>query len=221
MKSAFKLFAVLVMLTCTVSIADAQFSNQHPDGVPMPPISERVKDRVGGPVAIGQQMLQRDDGGGVALIQSPAPPASGGGVIQLSAFGWLQPYVDTIVQALIVAGVGWLGKSKYTQWMDQSARDALELFAKNTASSLIADGFVHMSGKTVTVSNGALLNEANTAATRIPDALKRFGITPDLVASKIVDAIPQVAAGAAMIASAHTSAPSTNSNLPPTAATPA
>ena len=176
----------------------------------------------GGPVAIGQVAAQVDQQGRVAIIQAPAPAAAqGGGIIQLSAFGWLQPYVDSVVQALLAAGLAWIAKSKYTQWMDQSARDALEVFAKNTASSLIADGFVHMSGKTVTVSNGALLNEANTAATRIPDALKRFGITPDLVASKIVDAIPQVAAGAAMIASAHTSAPSTNSNLPPTAATPA
>lgn len=157
----------------------------------------------GGPVAIGQEMLRRDAGGNVTLIQAPPVPPSSGGMIQLSAFGWLQPYVDSIVQALLGLGVAWLGKSKYSQWLDQSGRDALEAFARNAASSLIADGFVQMQGKAIAVPSAALANEVNTAADRIPDAMKRFGITPGGLAQKIVDAIPQTPAGAAIVAGAH------------------
>lgn len=173
--------------------------------------------QVGGPVAVGQQMAQRDDGGRVAIVQAAAVSQQGGGVIQLSAFGWLEPYVDTIVQALIAAGLAWLGKSKYTQWMDETARDALETFLKNSASSLIADGFVQMRGKSVQVSDAAVVREVSAANARIPDALKRFGITPDVLAAKIVDAIPQTPAGAAIVASSHQDAPAKSSDwVPPT-----
>ena len=50
-----------------------------------------AKDANGGPVAIGQVAAQVDPQGHVAIIQAPpVPPApAGGGVIQLSAFGWL------------------------------------------------------------------------------------------------------------------------------------
>ena len=169
-----------------VQVATAQFAESKQEG----------------PVAVGQAQVQQNDAGRVAIIQAP-PAQTSGGVIQLSAFGWLQPYIDSIAQALLGLGLAWIGKSKYTQWMDQSARDALEAFTKNTASSLIADGFVKMQGKTVTVPSVALANEVNTAADRIPDAMKRFGITPGGLAQKIVDAIPQTPAGAAIVANAH------------------
>jgi hypothetical protein len=161
------------------------------------------QQQAGGPVAIGQVAAQVDPQGHIAIIQAPAPAPTGGGVIQLSAFGWLQPYVDTVVQALIVVFFGWLGKSKYSQWLDQSSRDALEVFVKNRASSLIADGAVRMQDKSVQVDNPLLYRAAAEATTAIPDALKRFGLSPDVVAAKIVDAIPQTSAGAAIIASAH------------------
>lgn len=174
--------------------------------VPRPSVAQSAgAASEGGPMAIGQVAAQVDPQGHVAIIQAPpAPPApTGGGVIQLSAFGWLQPYVDTIVQALIVVFFGWLGKSKYTQWLDQSSRDALEVFVKNRASSLIADGAVQMKDKSVHVDNPLLFRAAAEATTAIPDALKRFGLSPDVVAAKIVDAIPQTSAGAAIIAGAH------------------
>lgn len=198
MKSGFKFNGayVVALLCLVISVpvarhASAQFPNSLTVGTtPVP----------GGPVAVGQEMAHRSDDGRVTIVQ--APPASGG-VIQLSAFGWMEPYVDSIAQGLLGLGLAWLARSKYTQWMDQSARDALEAFTRNTASSLIADGFVHMEGKTISVHGAALASEANTAAERIPGALKRFGLTPGAVKQKIVDAIPQTPAGAAMVAASH------------------
>jgi hypothetical protein len=163
-------------------------------------------DQPGGPVAIGQAQAQVDPATQkVAIVQSTAPaPAPSGGVIQLSAFGWLQPYVDTVVQGLIVVAFGWLTKNGYTQWMDASARASVEVFVKNRASSLIADGAVRMQDKAVHVDNSFLYRAARESSTAIPDALKRFGLTPDVVAAKIIDAIPQTPAGASIIATAHT-----------------
>jgi hypothetical protein len=216
---------VLIAMAALITPAAAQFSAQHPDGVAMPPVEEATKGRVGGPVlvpsqsltvqsnaipggpvAIGQMQAEKDAATGkVTIVQAPAVAAApvSGGVIQLSAFGWLEPYVDSAVQGLIVLFFGILGKSKYTQWLDQSSRDALETFVKNRAASLIADGAVKMQNKSVHVDNPLLYRAASQASIAIPDALKRFGITPDVVAAKIVDAIPQTAAGAAIIADAH------------------
>jgi hypothetical protein len=149
--------------------------------------------------------------------QMAIAPAPSGGIIRLAAFGWLEPYVDTLVQLLIAAGFSWFAKTKYGQMMDKESREALEMFLKNRASSLIADGAVAMEGKSIVVSNAALAAEANQAARVIPGALKRFGLTPEVVGARIIDAIPQVAAGAAIVSQAHAKAPPP-SEAPPTAA---
>lgn len=144
-----------------------------------------------------------------------APAQAGGGIINIGqAFGTvLQPYVDAVVQALIVGGVGWVGwifKTKLGVTIDQGQRDALTKFLENAASSLVAAGAVQMQGKTVTVGSAAMAAEVNSAITRIPDALAHFGLdapgAAKLLEDKIVDAIPQVPAGAAIIAQAHATA---------------
>jgi hypothetical protein len=142
---------------------------------------------------------------GVAPV---SPPVQGGGLVEIGqAFGpFLQPYVDAIAQTLIVSAIGWvtwLLKTKLNISIDQGHSDALAKFVQGRANSLIADGFVKMNGLTVNVDNAAVANEANLALTMIPDAVAHFGVTPDQLAAKIKDAIPQVPAGAAIVASAH------------------
>lgn len=187
MKLIFKLAVILFALLPTAVFA--QFPNSAP----------------GGPVAVGQAQAQKDDAGKVAIVMAPPVEAAskGGGIIQLSALGWLEPYADSLVQALIAAGFAWFAKSKYSTMMDESSRAALEAFAKNRASSLLADGAVKLSGKSIDVHSAMLAQAAAESSTAIPDAMKRFGLTPDVVAQKIIDAIPQTAAGAAIIAQAH------------------
>ena len=141
-----------------------------------------------------------------------AAPTGGGGVINIGqAFGTiLQPYIDALVQALIVSAVGWLAwlvKNKLGVDVDAKQRDALQAFLLNTANSLIAAGAVKMQGTTVTVRSEALSAEVNTAISRIPDALKHFGLDAPTAAGilkdKILDAIPQTTAGAEIITQAH------------------
>jgi hypothetical protein len=204
-----RLLIVPALILALIVPAAAQFNNIHPEGIPMPPAGDVVAtQRVGGPVAIGQAQLQKDDGGKVALIQAPAP--AGGGLIQFSAFGWLEPYINSVANALILALVGYLVTALKTKWnidLDQGHRNALTTFLQNRAASLISDGAVKMQGKSVHVDNAMLARAASQASLAIPGVLKRFGLTPDVVAAKIVDAIPQTTAGAAIVADAHKANP--------------
>ena len=137
----------------------------------------------------------------------PPAPVQGGGIIDIGqALGpFLQPYVDALAQALICSLVGWVllvVKKKFNVTIDETHRDALITALQNQAGSLIADGFVKIQNGKVTVPSVALAESANEVMAVIPDAAARLGVTPDYVAKRIVDVIPQTAAGAAMIAAA-------------------
>lgn len=134
-----------------------------------------------------------------AQAAAPAPPpsqAAPGGVLDVgAAFGWLAPYVDTTVSAVLSALVGWvllLLKSKLNLSVDQSHRDALQSFVLRQASSLVADGFVRMQGLKVTVDSTALRNAAELAGRFTQEAVQHFGITPQTLQEMIVDKIPHV-----------------------------
>lgn len=145
---------------------------------------------------------------GVPTYVLPAPPAQGGSIIDVGqALGpFLQPYVDALVQAAIAAFVGWLGlilRKKFNIQIDEGSRNALTTALQNQAASLIADGFVKVeqNGK-ISVDDKFLAASANEIMAVIPDAAKRLGFTPEYLTKRIVDSIPQTAAGAAMIAAA-------------------
>lgn len=133
------------------------------------------------------------------------PKSNSGGFIQIgAAFGdFLQPYIDAAVQALIAALVGWLClvlKQRTGIEIDEKHRTALTQALSNQAGSLIADGMVKIEGEKISVPSEALAAAAKEAMAKIPQAAKHFGITPDFVAARIIDTIPQIAAGAQLIA---------------------
>ena len=142
------------------------------------------------------------------IVPAPKITEQGGGVINIGqAFSTiLAPYINAAVNALILAFVGWLGmilKNKFNVTIDEGHRAALVTALQNQAGSLIADGVVKMQGTRVTVPNAALAESANEIMAVIPDAAARLGFTPDYLAKRIIDVIPQTAAGAAMIAAAQ------------------
>ncbi len=204
-----KLALAFALVAALASPALAQFPSDKAATVATP----------AGPVVVGAAGAQVDPSGKVAIVAAPVVEQKSGGIIHLSAFGWLAPYVDTLLQGLIALGFAIIGKSKYSQWLDQSSRDALEVFLKNRASSLIADGAVRISGKSVHVESNLLYRAAREASTAIPDAMKRFNLTPEVVAQKIIDAIPQVPAGSAIVAASHQEAgePNPVTDRPPAA----
>lgn len=131
-------------------------------------------------------------------------PKSSSSVISISpAFAdWLQPYIDSITNLLIYAALGWAANWMRTHWkidLDEKQRAAIVTALQNQAGSLIADGKVKITGGKIDVHNDALANAANELMRSVPDAAKHFGVTPDYVAARIVDTIPQIAAGAQMI----------------------
>lgn len=143
--------------------------------------------------------------GAPTYVVPPAPEQ--GGVINVGqAFSAaLEPYINAAVNALIVAFVGWLGmilKNKFNVSIDEGHRDALVTALQNQAGSLIADGAVKMEGAKITVPDKALAQSANEIMAVIPDAAKRLGFTPEYLQKRILDMIPQTAAGAAMVAAA-------------------
>jgi len=139
--------------------------------------------------------------GCIAFLTAPAYAAT----IEVgAAFGTLAPYVDSTLGVLIVAAVGWvlyLVKNKLNVSIDDSAREALETFLKNQAQNLVAKGAVKLNGVTIEVNSVALATAANAAAKFIPDAMARFGLTPEVLANKIkavIPAVPSVAAAQAV-----------------------
>jgi len=177
--------AAALLLCPLAALAQSSSSPPATQLVPMP----------GPAIGVGQV--------GVPTYVLPAKPDAG--IINLGqAFGdAAAPYVNELVNALVAAAFGWifwLLKSKLNINIDAEYRASITAAAQRQASSLIADGKVAVAGKTVTVNNEALAEAANAALAAAPDAAARFGLTPETVAARIVDMIPQVPAGAAMLA---------------------
>jgi hypothetical protein len=129
------------------------------------------------------------------------------GIIDIGqAFGQaFAPYINAIVQAIVAALVSWVLlkiSQKTGIAIDAQHRAALTTALQNQAGSLIADGMVKIESGKVVVSANAVTNAAADALRAIPDAAAHLGLTPDYVAKRIVDTIPQISAGAAMIAAA-------------------
>jgi hypothetical protein len=170
--------------------AHAQFTQQSP----VPQAQAAPAQVVGAPIGSPTYVL---------------PPS--GGVIDIGqAFGAFAPYINSAVNALILAAIGW-ACTRFQQstgvTIDQAHRDSLAHALQNQAGSLIADGLVKMEGKTVTVPSAELATAAKEIIQCIPDAAAHFGLTPDYVAKRIVDMIPQTTAGAQIVSNAPANKP--------------
>lgn len=222
MKKIIVAFLVLFPLCITAPVAIAQFAEStdpchgcsDADRAQLAKI--RKQSLAAQPQAVGGPV------GSPTFVMPPQKPS--GGAIEIGqAFGdFLQPYIDAIVNALILAALGWAFKrftDKTGIEIDQKHQDALRTFLQNQAGSLIADGMVKIEGKKISVDNGALAQHANEIFSRLPDAAKHFGITPDkvgdVVAARIIDTIPQIAAGAQMLAQHATAAADDKPKTPP------
>lgn len=98
------------------------------------------------------------------------------------------------IAAVISILVGWLFvtlQKKFKIDIEAKHRDALTAFLQRQASSLVARGAVKVQGLKVEVASDAVAVAANTALHAIPDALKFFGLTPEVLQKRIVDMLPQ------------------------------
>ncbi|MDA9511155.1 hypothetical protein XI09_42195 [Bradyrhizobium sp. CCBAU 11386] len=108
--------------------------------------------------------------------------------------GGLVDVVNGAVAAGTTALVGWVCitiKNKFNIDIEAKHREALTAFLNRQASSLVAKGAVKVQGLKVEVGSDALAVAANTALHAIPDALKFFGLTPEVLQKRILDLLPQ------------------------------
>jgi hypothetical protein len=154
-----------------------------------------IKLAIPNPAAIGGPI-----GSPTYVIQQP----SGGSIIDVGqAFGAAAPWINSIVGALLTAATSWIFYllHKYLGVnIDQKQRDSFQAALLNQASSLIADGAVKMEGAKVTINNAAMALAVTDATKAAQDAVNYFNLTPETIAAKILDHIPQVPAGSTMIA---------------------
>lgn len=191
---------VLAAVAAAIVVSSA-FAQPAPQGAP---VGTLVVPAPGYATIVGGQI-------GAPTYVVPPAPASGGIIDIGQAFSQVAaPYINAAVNALILALVGWAFaelKKKTGIAVDEGHRDALVTALQNQAGSLIADGEVKLQGATVTVGSAALARSANDLLSSIPDAAKHFGLTPEYVAKRIIDTVPQIAAGAQMVASSKSVAP--------------
>ena len=177
----------LVTCSTTPILQNAQFTQPDPQ-------------RQLGPLVIGGPI-------GVAPMGVAAIPEQGGLLNVGQAFSdAIAPYINAAIQALLAAGLSWLAyvlKKKLNVNISEAQRAAIQTWLTNQASSLIADGAVTMKDGKVNVDPQKLEEHAAQYAAQIPDAAAFFGLTPEIIAQKIVDKIPQVPAGAQIVAQAH------------------
>lgn len=135
------------------------------------------------------------------------------------------PYINAVIQALLLAGVTWVlaQVSRFTgKGIEAKDRDALVRGLTNQAGSLLADGVVKIQNGKVSVDTAHLENAANDLLKSLPDAAKSFGLTPEFIAKRIVDFVPQTSAGAELMTQAQAPAatppaPKPAAALPPPA----
>jgi hypothetical protein len=108
----------------------------------------------------------------------------------------LQPYIVAAIGALITAAVGWLimvANKKLGISIDDSMRSSLQTAATNAAGLVLNQLGNQLSGVKVDVKNQLVADAVNYVIKAAPDAVAHFGLTPDVIAQKIVALLPQVA----------------------------
>ena len=106
----------------------------------------------------------------------------------------IRDVVLAIAGAVIAAAGGWLSywvKQKFGIDIEAKHREALTAFLTRQASALLSMGAVKLEGVRIDVKSDAVASLARTAFTAIPDAMKFFNLTPQIIGDMIVDLIPK------------------------------
>jgi hypothetical protein len=136
--------------------------------------------------------------GALALaVVSFVVPAAAQTTIDLGAAAttWM-PILTGIVGAVVFVLAGWvlaIGTKKLGISIDDSMRNSLQTAARNAAGLLLNQLGNQLSGKVIDVKNPLVAQAANYVITHAPDAIDHFGLTPDVIAEKVLALLPQVA----------------------------
>jgi hypothetical protein len=126
-----------------------------------------------------------------ALAQAPAGAIDVGGI-----FGVWKPYVVEIVQIAAFAIVGLLAelaRRKFNLSIEESHRNALQTAITNAAGLALNKLGNSLQGKKVEIGSPIIAEAVNYVAKSAPDAMAKFGLSPEDLREKVVAKIPQVA----------------------------
>lgn len=111
-------------------------------------------------------------------------------------YALLQPYVLAVVSVLATAIVGWLAellRRKFNLDIEAAHRDALQTALTNGAGLIAGKIGGALAGRTIDLKSVLLAEAVNYVLQAVPDAVRHFGVTPELLAEKILAKLPQMA----------------------------
>lgn len=100
----------------------------------------------------------------------------------------LTPYLVAIVGTLAAVIVGVLSdllRRKFGLQIEAQHRDALQTALENAAGLVIAKGGEALKGKAIDVTNPLVAAGVDYVKGAVPDAIKKFDLTPEALAEKI------------------------------------
>ena len=106
------------------------------------------------------------------------------------------PYITAAIGAVITFLTGWvlmLIKTKLGLSIDDSMRASLQTAATNAAGLVLGKLGNNLQGVKVDLRNEFIADAVNYVIKAAPDAIAHFGLTPDMIAQKILALLPQVA----------------------------
>ena len=109
----------------------------------------------------------------------------------------LKPYIDVLVNAAVLAAVGFIAGlvQKYTGvQISQSALDKLRAAAATQAGLLVAGAEDNLAKTTISVGHPLVAQAANQIIAMLPDAVKAVGATPEALQTLIVGEIGKLQA---------------------------
>lgn len=127
-----------------------------------------------------------------ALAQTAAPNTTveiGSGIASQ-----IRDIMVTVVAGVATAFLGWVSywvKAKFGVDIEAKHREALQAFINRQATALLAMGAVKLEGVKIDVKSEAVAQVARMAFTAIPDAMKFFNLSPQIIGDMIVDLIPK------------------------------
>lgn len=131
----------------------------------------------------------------LALL-TPASFAQGTTIAVLPIWKALEPYILAVLAPLAVAIVGILAelvRRKLNLDIEARHREALQTALTNAAGLAISQIGAALADRKVDVRSPVIAAAVNYVIEAAPDAVRKFGLTPEALAEKVAAKIPQVA----------------------------
>lgn len=123
---------------------------------------------------------------GLALAYAfPALAADDTTVNALPVYKILEPYLVMVVGIIVTTALGWIGmiiKSRFGIELDVSMNAKIQAAAMNAAGAVIAKAEGPIGNLSIDVHNKMVKDGVELLASKVPDAIAHFGLSPEKLA---------------------------------------